>query len=178
MQELLTLIGKQDSWENNVPVNCVEAKKLLSLVYTDQWKLEMNNKPKLRVYREMKQDIRVSAHVRANLNRWEKSLLSRMATGVLPLRIESGRFEGLPPEERTCLLCKRSPETEVHFVTECSVFEPLRMKLMDKLPEVSKLETKEEKYYKLFDFPYTYANYIAEIWEKRQTLLLKDPKDN
>ena len=48
---------------------------------------------------------------------------------MLPLRIETGRFEGEKPEERLRRLCKlnyNSPEDEIHSSLDCTLNTTLR----------------------------------------------------
>ena len=46
------------------------------------------------------------------------------------LRIETGRREGIPAEQRLCRLCSLNKiENEEHFLLECPVYQPLRVKL-------------------------------------------------
>ena len=47
-------------------------------------------------------------------------------TAAAPLRLETGRFEGLPVEERLCPLCMLEPETEVHCLIKCHAFDAHR----------------------------------------------------
>ena len=56
------------------------------------------------------------------LNSWknERSLLAQLRCGILPLRIETGRYIDEPVQSRTCLFCNCSEmETETHFVIVC-----------------------------------------------------------
>ena len=48
--------------------------------------------------------------------RHERSLLVRFRSGTMPLRIETGRWQGTPLEERLCLVCNRGiVEEKYHF---------------------------------------------------------------
>ena len=42
----------------------------------------------------------------ANLSRHERSLISKLRTGTLPLAIETVRFRKIPVEDRLCILSK------------------------------------------------------------------------
>jgi hypothetical protein len=55
--------------------------------------------------------------------------VARMIMGSHRLRIEEGRFMGLPRSERVCLVCgSNSVEDERHFLFECGAYEDLRRK--------------------------------------------------
>ena len=43
-------------------------------------------------YRSIKKDFGVEKYLELNISKYEKSLLSQLRYGVLPLRIETGRF--------------------------------------------------------------------------------------
>ncbi len=48
----------------------------------------------------------------------------QLRCGILPLRIETGRYgpKPLPPEDHICLLCNSEPETELHFLFHCNLY--------------------------------------------------------
>ncbi len=55
-----------------------------------------------------------------NIDKYEKSLLSQLRYGILPLRIESGRYVNEPREERICTLCTTNTIDSVeYFLFEC-----------------------------------------------------------
>ena len=59
------------------------------------------------------------------LPRYQRSIISRLLCGILPLEIEVGRYKRkngkkIPREERYCKVCNRlEVENEVHFVLTC-----------------------------------------------------------
>ncbi len=69
------------------------------------------------------------------MSRSERSLLAQLRVGVLPLRIETGRYCNLKLEERICELCSQDIEDETHFVCSCQTFEDLRKQLLPRNPE-------------------------------------------
>ena len=48
---------------------------------------------------------------------------------MAPLRIETGRYEGLEILERTCAICNMDVETEEHVLLTCSLYDDFREKL-------------------------------------------------
>ena len=81
-----------------------------------------------------------------NLSRSQRSFMAQFRSGVLPLRIETGRFRGEPISERVCTLCHDDVvENEVHFLLHCSFYNDLRVSFFDfgdeytDLPENEKL---------------------------------------
>ena len=52
------------------------------------------------------------------------------------LRIETGRRQGLKPEERICLMCDNmTVEDEFHFLISCPKYDQLRLKLFKYISE-------------------------------------------
>ena len=58
--------------------------------------------------------------------RSHRSALASFRCGTAPLRIETGRYEGLPVEERTCFMCPGSVESEHHVITTCPLYDDIR----------------------------------------------------
>ena len=87
----------------------------------------------------------------ANLPRNERSLLSRLLCGVLPLEIEIGRFRRPKKErhERYCRTCNtQKVEDELHFVFECKALTEVREErlkpLVSKDPALNKAPNAEK----------------------------------
>ena len=57
------------------------------------------------------------------------SAMAKFRTGVAPLRIETGRYEGLPEAERNCIICKDHVEDEVHALFDCHLYIKIRLEL-------------------------------------------------
>ena len=92
---------------------CLVKQKLFSY-YAESWPDKVRNTLKLRTYRQFKTSYETETYVKLNLLRNERSVLAQFRCGVLPLRIETGRFVGEKPEERLCRLCNdNSPEDEM-----------------------------------------------------------------
>jgi hypothetical protein len=68
--------------------------------------------------------------------------------GVAPLRIETGRYEGLDVLERKCQFCD-SIEGESHVILDCFVYDDLRQSLFDKAKTVDNAFVQMSKYEQL-----------------------------
>ena len=67
--------------------------------------------------RTFKSEFKCEDYVRMNLSKHERSLLCQFRSGILPLRIETGRYAGEPFDNRTCRFCDlTSVENEKHFL--------------------------------------------------------------
>ena len=57
----------------------------------------------------------------------ERSTMCQLRSGILPLRIETGRYIGEPAEKRLCRFCpQNSVENETHFTLYCNLYDELR----------------------------------------------------
>ena len=73
--------------------------------------------PKLRTYRTYKTSYNVEKYVLMNLSRRQRSVLAQYRIGILPLRVETGRYIGEKPEERICKICQSGQiEDEMHLL--------------------------------------------------------------
>ena len=82
-----------------------------------------------------------------------RSAFAKFRCGVAPLRLETGRYEGLTVNERVCPFCRTQTETEIHVITQCKTYENIRDSLFQKAcviyPDFNIL-TDEEKMVFLF----------------------------
>ena len=113
------------------------------------------------------------------LNRGQRSLLAQFRSGILPLKIETGRYQNIPPEFRLCIMCDRDViEDESHFMFHCQLYDNIRQKLYGKIEDIypgfqncadcEKLKiTMNEEIVKFT------ATYIWEAFSKRRAILYK-----
>ena len=71
---------------------------------------------KLRTYNKFKFDYRAEYYVKSVLLRNNRSTIAKFGCGVAPLRIETGRFERLPVDQRLCFHCNGLVENELHAI--------------------------------------------------------------
>ena len=112
----------------------------LNECFVSNWKDAINREEgargvggnKLRTYKQIKFDFGTTSYVKDHhLTRAQRSALAKFRCGVAPLRLETGRFEGMSLEERLCPLCQTEIETEVHSIIKCSAFNDLRTTLFN-----------------------------------------------
>ena len=104
------------------------------------------SKPKLRTYATFKDDLSVEGHLKCQLQKWKRALISRLRCGVLSLEIERGRYSQTEANLRTCKLCLEAPETEFHFLFECNSLNELRQSLTLGIPELDMLNNHSDKF--------------------------------
>ena len=63
------------------------------------------------------------SYLKINLSRSERSFMAQFRCGILPLRIETGRFRNEDVSERLCVLCdSNTVEDEFHFLLQCPAY--------------------------------------------------------
>ena len=121
--------------------NCVNKKMVLENVneklweYTiEKWKESLyrevrTGSNKLRTYRRFKHDFKTEMYLKKPMSLNVKRSFASLRCGNSPLRIETGRYEGLAVEERVCELCNNGVEDEFHFMILCPAFNTERREL-------------------------------------------------
>ena len=89
---------------------------------------------KLRTYKMFKHSYETEAYVKCHvMSRTRRSALAKFRCGVAPLRIETGRYEMIPYEERYCFNCTNKIESEEHVLLECPLYKDIRLELLSKI---------------------------------------------
>ena len=102
-----------------------------------KWKNDCNNMPKLRTYVKMDDFFRSKSYLSKPLSFVQRKFLAKFRLGVLPIRIETGRYERprLAENDRICLVCDEvnAIENEQHFLMTCSAYNRIRNDLFSKV---------------------------------------------
>ena len=107
----------------------------------------------------------------------KRSLLSQFRFGVLPLRIETGRwYRGIDVNQRVCEICKNGDiEDEIHFLIKCSTYGNARRLLFDKCQmkqaQFSNLNDTDKFIFILKNMERDLANYLVSSWNDRRNYL-------
>lgn len=83
----------------------------------EKWRQELDEKPKLRLYRSVKQELQREQYIQEG-GRAARAL-ARLRTGSAELEVELGRWKGVAAEERLCMCCNRGVGSELHLLEEC-----------------------------------------------------------
>ena len=71
------------------------------------------------------------------LSRNKRSIFAQLRMGILPLRIETGRFQNLELVDRKCVYCNLDKiEDEHHFIFYCSHYSQIRAPFLKRCSEV------------------------------------------
>ena len=96
------------------------------------WKVSLELKPKLELFRNIKDTPIVENYCKVNLTRGQRSSIAKLRLGVLPIEIEIGRYNSIPREERICKVCQTGEiEDEKHFLLLCPHYDKNRRVLLD-----------------------------------------------
>ena len=88
---------------------------------------------KLRTYNLFKHSYQTECYVtNCNISRSGRSALAKFRCGIAPLKIETGRYQGLLHSERFCFKCMDKVEDEFHVVMHCSLYLHIRHYLFRK----------------------------------------------
>ena len=77
----------------------------LLVLNRQKWLLEASDKTKLRTFLQIYDSEAPRSIVESLLTRSQRSIVSKLKNGVLPLHIETGRWKDKPLEHRTCPAC-------------------------------------------------------------------------
>ncbi|VDI50203.1 Hypothetical predicted protein [Mytilus galloprovincialis] len=143
--------------------------------YLSMWKRDIINVSKLRTYVKLKTMVEQESYVKLNLSKSQRSCVAQLRCGILPLRIETGRYIGEQREERICNFCtENSIEDESHFVLDCSLYTELRNEhFKDIISDVNYLQMSndEKLYHILINFPRKTAKYLVDAIRKRRQVV-------
>jgi len=104
-------------------------------------------------------------------------VLAKLRSGVLPLEIETGRWRGVPADERLCMLCNDgSVEDEYHFVLECDKYREKRIAFVNMIvntfPDFNDVSPSEKWTILMCEAIVNHtARFVSEIYEIRNANL-------
>ena len=130
-------------------------------IFTEQWHARINSNNsrsgnggnKLRTYKLFKRKYQTEHYCKIIMPKCHQSAFAKIRCGVAPLRLETGRNEGVPVNERICPFCRVYVENETHVVINCETDECVRESLFQTAVRVCpdfSLLTDEEKMIFLF----------------------------
>ena len=165
-------------YENKEPCDLDTSKNQFVKDFEKECVTEINNKPKLRTFKLFKDNCNPSTYLTSCMNRYERSLLAKFRSGILQLKIETGRFNQTKLEERVCECCNVGQiEDELHFLIKCNLYTELRNRLFVKIsrtkPEFLNMNDKDKFIYLMKNVTYAVASFIKNAWELRKSKLYK-----
>ncbi len=174
VKKVLSECNLENLWNRNQQVPLEILKSRLAANSLENWRHKCSTKPKLRTYITFKNDMDVASHLCCNMPKYERSLISQLRLGILPLRIETGRYSNLEVKDRTCLICDtNNVEDEEHFLFNCEFYSNERSTFETGLNcNFADLST-TEKFKLIFKHPYKLAKYLKTATDKRKDKLYR-----
>lgn len=171
VRQMLEFLNLSVYWEiqSDVPMELLDF--TIREKYKSQIRSEINSMSKLRTYSTLRVGLEVGTQVKCLAAKRMRSLSTQLKCGVLPIRLEVGRYRRELVDERICEVCGKGIEDERHFLLQCEAYTPERERFLKNLngsnPRVaSSLSLRE-----LFAHPFILGKYINNIWDKRVILL-------
>lgn len=102
-----------------------------------EWRVQINSKTgtrpnqsnKLCTYELFKHEYKTEAYLTNTIPRGHRTALAKFRFGVVPLRLETDRYERIPVEQRLCFICDNVVEDELHVLINCPLYHDLRVDL-------------------------------------------------
>ena len=176
---LMAQIDCSDCFDLDGTIDLIHARTQLHSNYCDTWKTEVVNYPKLRTYITYKQEYCTELYVTLVNNRSHRSALAQFRSGILPLSVETGRFNNIPLEYRLCIFCDSNHlEDETHFLFHCSFYNNLRIELFTQATSMCldfpNMSNTEKLYFLMSrDIVKQTAKYIFLAFSKRRLTLYR-----
>ena len=121
IKAILTSLDLLDVYDRKILIDLKIAEQRLINLYKQNWRNSVHNSRKLRTYLQFKGNFRTEDYVLLNLSKYERSIVAQFRCGILPLRIETGRYINESVNERLCKFCSSNAvEDEMHFLIYCS----------------------------------------------------------
>ena len=169
VQNICSSIELSDLLNEQKPLPIAEVKSKLIVMYEATLGEAIARKPKLVTYQHLSQTADIPGYLNANLPKYKCSLICQLKLGILPIPVESGRFQHLHRSERICLMCKNGVEDEIHFTLNCVCLSGVRDKWLNKIPKLKFLLSDMDKLKHLCSMPYRFGGMLQDLfqaWEK------------
>ena len=174
IKSLFVKFGIIEKFYNLDEVELFDISNNLAQASQNIWLNNVQDMPKLRNYKLFKNNYEVEPYVLCFLNREKRSLVAQLRSGILPLQVEVGRWQGIPIEERICPVCNLNQvEDECHFLFECNNYYMERMSLYTKLPDDFENLSVSNKLNILMSRQsiHLFSEYLVNLYKKRQSVL-------
>ena len=180
MKAIFEMLNNSSTFYNKSLCILSNVKRQLEDINCETWLEEVQQFSKLRTYVTFKHECKRELYLVMGLSRKERSLLSQFRLGILPLRIETGRYRGEKEQERICVLCNKCEiENEKHFLLECDMYNEERQLLFQQVNECiqdfDNLNISDKLTVLMTSMIRKTSKYICRAFEKRrQTLYLTE----
>jgi len=175
MLNLFREVHLEELYWNQSCVNLSRVETILKEKASESWLEEIHRKPKLRTYITFKSTFTVENYVRFGYNKKNRSLMAQIRLGILPLRVETGRYSNIPLQNRLCENCIDLVEDETHFIIHCTLYRDQRQTLFEKAiemcPNFPMLSDKDKMCFLFNDMYKELCSFIVVCWNIRTNML-------
>ena len=120
IKQILNSVDMTSETDISSPVDLDKVAQDLLQIARNKWATGPEHKPKLRTFMKIHDFEQTQIVIKSNLSRIQRSLIVKLKSGVLPIRLETGRYKGLAEELRVCEICMSGQvETERHHLYDC-----------------------------------------------------------
>lgn len=124
---IMSALNLVDCFNEKRIVNLENARSRMTAYYGQLWRETVESSPKLRTYKLFKQSFGAEKYLLLNCDKYERSVLAQFRCGILPIRVETGRYIGEALCDRLCRFCdEQCIENEMHFLINCNKYAAIR----------------------------------------------------
>ena len=95
IESIMDMCNMLGTFENKTIFPLDTISKNLNSITEEAWVEKCNALPKLRSYRKYKTSYKTEPYVKMFLSKFERSLIAQLRSGILPLKLETGRFRNV-----------------------------------------------------------------------------------
>ena len=108
--------------------------ELMKKKYISYWNQTLQHSQKLSFYYTFKKNYSLSAYLDLTKKNPSRKSLVKLRISSHKLRIETGRYDKIPRDERLCSLCNCNKiEDETHFLLDCPSYSSIRDRFFSKI---------------------------------------------
>lgn len=127
VKHLLIKCNCETNFNSMSKVNINYVRNIMFEIEKTKWNNDLNCISKLRTYCTFKNTFETEPYLSNVFDRHHRSALAALRSGILPLKVETGRYQNIPVNLRLCVLCESNDiESESHFLFVCSKYHSLR----------------------------------------------------
>ena len=132
--------------QDTIPIRLETIQTRIIDQYKQSWYTNINNSQRLLSYSMIKHNFQFEEYLDKIINSKYRKALTRFRISAHKLRIETGRHDNTPRENRICEQCNTNTiENEYHFLLVCPRYRELRIKYIKRYffswPTTNKFET-------------------------------------
>ena len=177
LKHILTSLDLANYYTSKTVIDLKVVESKLREYYSNQWKAIIESKPKLRTYTKFKHEFKTENYIILNLSKHERSIITQFRAGILPLRLETGRYINEPLENRLCTMCTENCiEDETHFLLSCQKYNNIRTDVFGEIvtrDEFNSLNDVEKIEYLFTNCVRKVAKYLIKAFLMRRDALYR-----